>query len=78
MSTKQITKSLKTVSSWKYDFLGYEVQNVRSVDTVVKIWCKICARRDNIKQSQLSVFGSAEKSAKAFTNGTNVVTHHQV
>ena len=45
---------------------------------VIKIWCKLCAKYKQQLLDHPGIRGAAKKSAKAFTDGTNMVTTYQV
>ena len=75
-TNKGVTKELGTFLSWgKQEIIGYGTfeQHRKQYDN--KIWCKICARHKDILPK---LKGAAKKSAEAFTDGTTVVTKHNV
>ena len=79
MAGKPITKELSTFLSWeKENVIGYTEETINSKQYVTKIWCKICAKHKNEILNSTLLKGAATKSIKAFTEGTNVVTKHQV
>ena len=76
-TNKGVTKELGTFLSWgKEEIIGYGTFEQQGEQSVNKIWCKICARYKDIMLPKLK--GAAKKSAETFTDGTNVVTKHNV
>ena len=66
-----------TFFSWgKSEIIGYEKTQENGKTFVTKVWCKICAKHKEKINKQLK--GSAVTHAKAFVEGTNSVTKHQV
>ena len=76
---KGLRKELITFISWgKEGTIGHEKVIENSKTYVTKIWCKLCAKYKRQIQQDPSMKGAAISSSKAFTEGTNVVTKHQV
>ena len=76
-TNKGVTKELGTFLQWgKEDIIGYGTFEQQGLQYVNKIWCKICARNKDIILPKLK--GATKKPAEAFTDGTNVVTKHNV
>lgn len=77
MSTKGVTKEISTFTSWgREDTLGYHTKPEGNKTLVNYIWCKLCAKHKDKITHRLK--GAAINAAKAFTEGTNVVTKYNV
>ena len=72
-TNKGLTKELGTFFSWEKGCRTFEQQGKQYVN---KIWCKICARHKDIILPKLK--GAAKKTAETFTDGTNIVTKHNI
>ena len=79
-NTHGVTKELGTFLSWgKEEITGYGTFEQQGKQHVKKIWCKICVRFvQDLDIILPKLNGAAKKSAKAFTDGTNIVTKHNV
>ena len=72
-----VTKELGTFLLWgKGEIIRTGTFEQQGKKYVNKIWCKICARI-RISYCQ-KLKGAAKKLPEAFTDGTNVVTKHNV
>ena len=70
---------LRTFSSYgKSEIIGYKTIQEEGKTYVNFIWCKVCAKHKDAILRDASVKGSIKTSAKAFIDGTNVVTKYQV
>ena len=77
--TTPITKELSTFLSWNKDgVIGHKEETINGRVIVTKIWCKLCAKYKEQIMKDPSHKGAVVKSLKAFTDGTDVVTKHQV
>ena len=77
--TKTISKEISTFLSWKKEkVIGHEIETVNGKSVVTKIWCKMCAKYKEQLLANPANKGCSLSSLKAFTEGTNVVTKHQV
>ncbi len=76
---KGISKELSTFIKWgKESVIGRQVEEHDGKKYVTKIWCKLCARyRDQIVNLP-ACKGASAVSVKAFAEGTEHVTKHQV
>ena len=76
---KAIRKELHTfLTRGKEGIIGYKTENDDGKTYVIQIWCKLCAKYKGQLLGHPQVRGAAKRSIKAFTEGTNVVTKHQV
>ncbi len=62
----------------KSDIIGYKTVDENGKTYVNFIWCKLCAKHKEAILSDPTLKGSVKASAKAFSEGTNVVTKYQV
>ena len=77
--SKSVTKELSTFLSWgKESIIGYNTEKKNDKTIVTEVWCKLCAKFKNQIQRDPSIKGAVKSSVKAFTEGTNIVTKHQV
>ena len=60
--------------TWKMEAVsGHKILSLQNGKIMVNhIWCKVCATYKNLLK------GNTTPSAQAFTQGTNMVTKHQV
>ena len=76
-TNKGVTLELGAFLSWrKEEIIGYGTFEQQGKQYVNKIWCKICARHKDIILPKLK--GAAKKTAETFTDGTNIVTKHNI
>lgn len=72
-------RELSTFLKWeKANVIGHTIETIQNKPYVTKIWCKLCSRYKNELLAHPTCKGNAASSLKAFTDGTDVVTKHQV
>ena len=70
---------MSTFLSWgKEQIIGYRSEENNFRKTEKKIWCKVCAQHKDEILNDPKLRADAATAAKAFINGTNSVTKHQV
>ena len=62
----------------KSEIIGYKATEEGGRKYVNFVWCKVCARNKEATLNDPSLKGSIKNSIRAFIDGTNVVTKHQV
>ena len=81
MSEKDKGNQVKlfTFEQWGVsDVIGYKTVENRGQTMVNFIWCKVCAENKDMLSAHPRIRGQVKASAKAFSEGTSIVTKHQV
>ena len=72
-------KELSTVLKWgKEGIIGHKIETFESKQHVTKTVCNLCAKYQEQIVNHPTCKGAAVITVKACTNGTKVVTKHQV
>lgn len=70
---------LNTFLSWqKGEVIGYKTVIRDGIAYVNSIWCKVCAKNENIIRADKSCKGEVGEAMLQFIRGTNNVTKHTV
>ena len=78
-TTKGNKIELKTFQSYgKSDIIGFKSVKEGDRTYVNFIWCKVCEKNKDVILKDPTIKGSIKSSARAFIDGTNMVTKHQV